>query len=197
MKFKIALIALIALIVLATTSIANASLLIEPQLGYIVSGKQSDWNGLEMKHTGPQYGARLGAQYLGLMGGFAYFHSSYKLDASAFGVTISEKQKQDDLGVFLGYSAPVLLRVWVAYYFSSKMTATETTTGFGHEGDYYKGKTTEFGLGLTPLPLVSLNLIYRMTSFDKINTAAGEASLSPKYEPKEIVLAVSVPFHLL
>lgn len=183
---------LVALGFLVVTTTARASFLVEPHLGYIASGSQSSWGGLKAEYTGPQYGARLGVKYLGVMGGFAYTHSTYDLKLSALGQTVKSGQKQDDMGLFVGYNAPVLLRVWVAYFLSSKITQTEAGQ-FGATGDWFKGKTTEIGVGFTPLPLLSLNVSYRMLSFDKVN----EGTLPIKYEPKEIVLGVSVPFSLL
>ena len=172
---------------------ANASLLIEPHLGYNVSGGQASFSNAKYDYSGAQYGARLGAQFLGVMGGFDYTHSTYTLDKTAVGSSkVSADQKQDDLGIFVGYNAPILLRAWFGYYFSSKRTQTETGS-FGANGDWYKGTGTELGVGFTPLPLVSLNIMYRMFSYDKQNSG----TLSTKYEPKEIVLGVSVPFTLL
>jgi hypothetical protein len=177
---------------------ANASLLIEPHLGYIASGGVSAFQGVKYSYTGPQYGARLGVKYLGLMGGFDYTHSTFSNKATIPSLSVTGKQKQDELGVFVGYNAPVLIRAWIGYYFSAKSTYTDN--GLGRNGDYFdKGKTTEIGLGFTPLPVLSINLSYRMLSFDKYHQASSglEGTLSPKYEPKEIVLGVSAPFSLL
>ncbi len=179
---------------------AQASFLIEPHLGYNVSGGQASYNGAKLDYSGLQYGARLGMQYLGLMGGFAYNHGTFDLKETtiASGASVTGAQKQDDIGLFVGYNAPILLRAWLGYFFSSKMTQTETN-GSGTNGDWYKGTVTEIGVGFTPLPLVSLNLVYRMGSFDKTYNAAtsAESSLATDYKPTEIVIGVSLPFTLL
>lgn len=195
---------LVALGILVVTTTANASFLVEPHVGYIASGGISSYNNLKFDYTGPQYGARLGVKYLGVMGGFDYTRSSFSLkqtmNAAPF-TSGSGKQKQEELGIFVGYNAPVMLRAWIGYYFSTKMTQTETTTT-GTNGDWLKGKTTEIGLGFTPFPVISINLVYRMLSFDKAHDASpgavpADSTLTTKYEPKEIVLGVSVPFSLL
>ncbi|MGZ3808652.1 MAG: outer membrane beta-barrel protein [Bacteriovorax sp.] len=176
---------------------ASANVLIEPHLGYNLSGGQKNYNysgfNVTTKYTGPQYGARVGYSFHGLMAGGAYTHSTFDLKATASGVTNTSKEKQDDLGIFIGYSAPVLLRAWATYYFSSKMTETEGPS----KGDWNKGHTTELGIGFTPMPLVSLNLMYRMVSFDKQSVSGVETAMSPKYEPTELVLGMSIPFNVL
>lgn len=189
---KNSLIAIAALLIAALTSIsANASFLIEPHVGYIVSGGIDSYGGYKYEYNDVQYGARLGIQHLGIMGGFAYTHAelsnNYTLLSGARTTGIS-KEKADDIGVFVGYSAPLMLRAWVSYFFSSK-NADAT-----HTSIYTKGSTTEIGLGFTPMPLISINASYRMVSHNKTNTGA---TLSTKYEPKEIVLGVSLPITLL
>lgn len=190
---------LVALGILVVTTTANASILVEPHLGYIASGGTESYYSVKYDYSGPQYGARLGVKYLGLMGGFAYTHSTFSNKLSAGITSLTAKQKQDEMGVFVGYNAPVLIRAWVAYFFSAKNTWTDNALGAGTSGTWYKGKTTEIGIGFTPLPLLSLNVSYRMLSFDKAYSAltGAEGTLTTKYEPKEIVLGVSVPFSLL
>ena len=39
--------------------------------------------------------------------------------------------------------------------------------------------------------------MYRMISFDKQSSSGVEAPMSPKYEPKEVVVAVSFPLNVL
>lgn len=187
------------------SSVASAGLLIEPQIGYNVHGKMDTITGTsagvgytaDSTNNGPQYGARLGYTLLGVMGGFSYNHATYtnKLTvvcASLCGTTTYDnKAKRDDLGIFVGYKAPLLLRGWLGYSFSSKETATNTTT-FQTSGDWNKGHATEIGLGFTGLPIVNLNAIYRMITFTKNNAG----TLTSDVKAKEIVLAVSAPFDL-
>jgi hypothetical protein len=185
---------------LCASTPANSSLLIEPHIGYNLSSSTTI-NTIVSKYSGVQYGARLGAQYFGVMGGFAYNHSTYKLKTTIPSLAITDEptdSKKDDLGIFVGYSAPILLRAWIGYYFSSKQTATSTSTLYT-TGDYLSGKTTEFGVGFTGLPFLSLNLVYRMVTLDKsYDVATGVTSdQDPKFSPKEIVLGVSFPFTLL
>jgi hypothetical protein len=190
-RFKNVIVAL-GILFVATT--ANASFLIEPHLGYNVSGGQSDFDGSKMEYTGAQYGARLGMQFLGVMGGFDYTRYTSSTTMSANGASGTIKSKEEDMGIFVGYNAPILLRAWLGYYFSAKSTVTGYTNISGMAvDDYFKGSATELGLGFTPLPLVSINLVYRMLNYDKDQ----DGTANPVYKPKEIVLGVSLPFHLL
>ena len=175
-----------------TLTNAHASFLIEPHLGYNISGGTASYLGSKYDYSGAQVGARLGMQSFGLMGGLDYTHAGFDLKQTNLTsqASATTPATQEEIGVFLGYNAPLLLRAWLGYYFSTKMTFSNTITS------YFKGTTTEIGVGFTPLPLISLNVVYRMVSFDKGHTAAaGDYTIA--YAPKEIVLGVSVPFNLL
>ena len=192
--FNIGVVAITAL----TSFSANASFLIEPHLGYGISGSTT-YSATDIKYNGPQFGAKFGFQNLGLMAGLDYNHATYTLKETPSSGTVGEdKKKKDELGIFVGYSAPIMLRAWLGYFFSTKQTQTAAGT-YGANGDWLKGHTTEIGIGFTPLPLISLNLLYRMVSFDKQYSATTGVESTPasKYEPKEIVFGVSLPFTLL
>lgn len=194
-KVKKFLFAIAVLVIAALTSIsANASLLIEPHLDYNL-GSKTTYQGSEYKYSGPEYGAHLGVQFVGLMGGVAYTYSTYTFKQTTGAVTASAKVKKEDTGVFIGYTAPLMLRAWLAYYFLTKQTQKD---GAG-VGDYYKGHTTEIGVGFTPLPLISINLSYKMLSYNKLHDAGTgvDSTIAPKFEPKEILLGVSLPITLL
>lgn len=171
------------LLTIASVS-AEASLLIEPHIGYNITGK-ADYSLDKTKYNGPQYGARLGVQFVGLMTGLDYTHSTftYKTTAGDIGET---DQKRDQIGVFAGYNLPILLRAWAGYIFSDKRTQTSG-------GTYWtKGSGTEFGLGFTGLPFLSINLQYRMSKYDEDSAGV----LNPEWETKEIVLGISAPLTL-
>ncbi len=183
-RIKHALIALSALAIAALTAVtANASLLIEPHLGYNIYGN-ADYQSASIKYNGAQYGARLGGQYLGLMGGFDYTHSSFTYKTT--GAADSDKTR-NQFGVFVGYNLPVFVRAWFGYYFSDKLTTTSNSS-------WIKGNGTELGLGFTGIPFLSINLQYRMSTYDETSTGG---ALTPNAKPKEFVLGVSAPFTLL
>lgn len=181
---------------------ASAGILIEPQLGYIVSGK-GDYtdSGVKVsgKYNGVQYGARLGYQVLGLMGGLSYQAATYTTSLTCALCTPTSAKvdyKQDAFGVFVGYNAPILIRAWIGYNFSVKETSSTSNT-YVTNGDWSKGHSTELGVGFTGLPFLSVNVIYRMLSYTKVydNNTKTTSSVSGN-SPKEIALAVSAPFNL-
>ncbi len=183
----------ITLATLLFTTLASAGILIEPQFGYILSNKYSGTIGLsgpssitlpaDYKSTGPEYGARLGYQVLGLMGGLNYGHSTGK-SKNSDGTT--DDLKATNIGAFVGYSAPILVRAWLAYNFSSKTTIDTSSI---------KGNSTELGLGFTGIPFLSVNFIYRMYKYTEI-TDLGSTWTATNFNPKEIELAISAPFNL-
>lgn len=190
---------LIAVLAIATFSSisACAGLLVEPHVGYNLHSsttKETD----KIDYNGVQYGARLGVQSFGFIGGIDYTHSNYTATTKpASGTSDKDERKRDELGVFAGYKFPVLVRAWVGYNFLAKETQTKLGPTSGTKvGEYYKGHSTEFGVGFTGLPFVSVNLSYKMLSYDKQNDTVKTTALNPKFEPKEIVLGVSFPINL-
>lgn len=186
---------LIVLFSLLISSFASAGILIEPQLGYILSNKVNGTANLvngattatldaDSKATGVEYGARLGYSMLGFMGGLNFGKVSGKITDNTDGS--KDDYKGTNLGAFVGYSAPILVRAWFAYNFSSKADIG---------ADSVKGKSTEFGIGYTGLPFLSINFIYRMYDMDEI-TASGTTYSASGYKPKEMELAISAPFNL-
>jgi hypothetical protein len=209
-NLKNSLVAFGVLALSALTSIsANASILIEPHLGYNLGSSvtySGDMSGSVLtdavfKNSGPEYGARAGLQYLGFMGGVAFTHSTYDWKITNIPVVGSTQwsMKRDEVGVFAGYNAPLFFRAWLGYYFSTKATITaDYPTNGVTSGMWLSGHTTEIGLGFKFIPLLSLNVLYRMVSFNKSTlNATGEAPISPAISPKEIVVGVSLPFTLL
>lgn len=185
---KKSVLALAIVIALASVSVANASLLIEPHVGYIFGGKSS-YNGADITWDGPDYGARLGGQWLGFQAGFDYSHSTFDTKATVGAVSVTSSHKRDLMGAFVGYKFPVLFRVWATYIFSGKTT----TTSGSSSGNWTKGTGMEIGAGYTGLPFINLNLSYRSASDDKNQSG----TLNPKFDTKEFLFSISAPFTLL
>lgn len=168
---------------------ASASLLIEPHLGFNISGS-GDQGSTDYDYNGAQMGLRVGYQNLGLMVGLDYTRSSFELEAKSGGVTSKTDADRNEIGVFAGYNFPILLRAWAAYYFTNTMELKSTGN------PEYKGNTKELGVGFTGLPFLSINLMYRMVNHDEVKSSSGTSSLNPDYDAKEIVLGVSLPLTL-
>lgn len=165
---------------------AQASLLIEPHLGFNVHGG-GDVGATEYDYNGAQLGLRLGYQNLGFMGGLDLTHSNFDLEGETNGVKTTSEMSRNEWGVFVGYNLPILLRAWGAYYFSNT-TKNDATSA------EYSGNTKELGIGFTGLPFLSLNLMYRMVTYDELKV--GSVKTDPDMDFKEIVLGVSLPFTL-
>ena len=189
--------------------VAFAGVLIEPYVGYSLAGKIEDKTpGSESKldYSGLNLGGRLGAQYLGLMGGFAYDHGSYTAKVTgpadtvasldAIGGGLESKWSANSYGAFVGYNFPILLRVWGTYFFKSDWKSTEAKGGFSKD-DKYVGSAYELGLGYTALPFLSLNLQYRVTSFDELQYADGSPTDKlTDNKAKSFMIGVSLPINL-
>lgn len=189
---------LLALAVIAAASLtaitAQAGLLIEPHVGYILPSEET-YQGAKFEHNGPELGARLGYQTLGFMAGLDYTLASYTVDETFEGVKASFDKKRTNFGAFVGYNFPILLRAWIGYDFSVK-EKQDGTAGDALDGDYLKGTGTVLGVGFTGLPFVSINLTYRMTKFDEYKSGSETGALNPEFEPKEIALGISLPLNL-
>jgi hypothetical protein len=191
------------------TGSVHAGILIEPYLGYVLkgSGEQAGNPVTEYSHSGPAMGARLGYQMLGLMGGLDYsmrteFELEEELPGSYFwndtgSSKRKSKYKSKNMGIFVGYDFPILLRAWVSYYFNTSWEVSTADTVYD-VGDEMSGGGYGLGIGYTMLPLVSLNLEFRAFEFDKYKDGptGTENTYSNKPKMAEIMFSVSVPFNI-
>jgi len=182
----------VTLILLTLFSVsARADLLLEPHLGFNVSGSGDTGSGtglVKYSYSGLQMGARAGYQMLGFMTGLDYTRSSYTLEAKGVSSTTNSDLDRNEIGLFVGYNFPILLRAWGTYYFSNTSTYSN--------GNEVSGNTTELGVGFTGFPFLSINAMIRMASFDEFKSGSTTTSLSPKQDFTEVVVGVSIPFTL-
>lgn len=165
---------------------AFSGVLVEPYLGFRVSGDTNQGT-TDGSYNGALYGARLGYQFLGFMGGLDYSQSSYDIDYD--GTTVDSKTDSSNLGIFVGYDAPLLVRAWATYFLSNKLDFSSSSTE-------YSGSGYALGAGFTGLPFVSLNLEYRSISFDEFENSTISGALNPSSDASEIILSVSLPLDL-
>ena len=186
---RISKILLLVSTLFALSSTAQADLLLEPYLGYTIGS--GDRGNFDYDYKTPQIGGRVGYQMLGLMLGVDYSMGlgSFDVDAEhkVTGAETSSKNKKNQLGVFVGYNLPVLLRVWGTYYVNTSLE-TEGTPSSDYSGSGYA-----LGAGFTGLPFVSLNLEYRNFSYDEVEIGSTKSTLDPELEFSEIFLSVSLP----
>lgn len=173
---------------LCLSASASSGVLVEPYLGFRVSGDTEQGTNIEGSYNGALYGARLGYQFLGFMGGLDYSLSNYEIDYDRPSGT-SAKTDSSNLGIFVGYDAPLLVRAWATYFLSNKLDFESSTTE-------YSGSGYALGAGFTGLPFVSLNLEYRSLSYDEFDTSTTSGRLNPENDVSEIILSVSLPLDL-
>jgi hypothetical protein len=159
-------------------SVANASLLLEPYLGYH-TGKYTQGS-TDQNLSGVSYGGRLGFQQLGFMGGIDYMTGSWKDDASPNSSTVTPS----NLGVFVGYNFPILVRVYGEYGFSNSLKLSNNGGS-----DTLKGTGIKLGVGFTALPFLSINLEYITDTYTKDSNG----TLTPEVTDKLYGVSVSLP----
>lgn len=179
---------------------AGAAVLVEPHLGYNLKATgDSTRSGTkyEYDYSGAQYGLRLGGQYLGFMAGLDYTLSNPEIETKTIAGTNKDEMKTRELGFFVGYNLPILIRAWGAYYFDVK-SEDDSNGGATAAGTEYSGSTKELGLGFTGLPFVSLNLVYRNVVLDEVKAGAVTTQLNGDAEisSHEFVVGVSLPLTL-
>lgn len=168
---------LLALSMLTFTSVAQAGFMIEPYVGYETgSSKQS--GSPDSDYTGTTLGARLGYGMLGLSFGLDYTMASGTIDETTPPDTDVDAT---DMGLFVSYEFPILLRVYATYILSSKADV-------GQPEDI-EGSGMKLGVGFTGLPFVVINLEMTNRTFDEYD---GQP-ITPEIDLNTYALVVSLP----
>jgi opacity protein-like surface antigen len=185
------------------SSAAHAGILIEPYLGYETGDSMFkyvpsvDPSGTEFTDsiTGASYGMRLGYQFMIPWVALDYSAGTQtaKADKGRDGYDLTKSS----LGAVVGVSLP-LVRAWAGYGFSNEMTKKGTA---GNPDNKFKGTYLKAGVGLGILPLLELNLEYKINDLKKVDFGAGAGEQdksdvfdSTKYDT--IMFSISVPFNL-
>lgn len=154
---------------------AQAMFMIEPYLNIVASGEyEQDATGTT-DLSGMVYGARLGASMLGLMGGIEYMGGKVEDDNN-------DEFKPADIGVFVGYELPILLRVYGTYFVKSKWTVDDSD---------FEGTGVKVGVGYTGLPFVSVNVEYGTWDHGDIDGATAPTGTALK--SKLVMVGISLP----
>jgi hypothetical protein len=150
---------------------AQAGFYIDPQVSIqLTEGEIGNTDDI----TGNGFGSKLGWKTLGLSFGLDYQMMSLDSDNSGTDIDTTE------MGIFVGYDLPVMIRFWAVYAFS--VTADDAYDG---------GSGTKFGVGYTGLPLFSINLEMKQYNFDE-NTSGGDVDV----DYTATVFSVSFPFSI-
>jgi hypothetical protein len=172
---------ILSLFVLAGAPAAHAGLLLEPYLGYHMGKWEFGSSNQDLSGVG--YGARVGYQQMGLMVGGDLFLSNWTDDAKP----TKFDWKAQDIAAFIGYNFPVLVRVYAAYVLDAELKQSG-----GGASNKYEGKGLKFGVGFTPLPLISINFELINNTYDEVNGN----KMSTDLKSNMYGLTVSLPFVL-
>ncbi len=155
-----------------SSQVSKASILVEPYLGYTLAeydtGSTSDANGIVL-------GARLGYELPVIWFGLDYMMTDQTVELSP-----DQDGEASRLGLVVGATAPMGVRVWGAYYLSDSF---EFDSGTELEGTGIK-----FGVGFRMIPLLHLNFEYLMSTYDEANGA----SIADR-EMNGFIVSASVP----
>jgi hypothetical protein len=198
-----------ALFLTSTLSVAQAGVHIEPYLGYMLHSSEQKTTTTtaldtttEYSASSPLLGARLGYGMLGFSFGVDYSMSTgaFELEQDSPATTTpSDKYKSTNLGLYAGFTFPIMLRVWATYFINNKLELDKVGgTAANSDSMELTGNGLAVGVGWTGLPFLALNLEYRMLTFDEIKRRDGTVVALPsttfgELEAKEIVLSVSLP----
>jgi hypothetical protein len=168
------------------TQSAKAGTLLEPYAGMVLNSKYVIDTGGDGDLSGTVVGGRLGFQQLGFMAGIDGRRKSLEMKPK----TGSDSEYTfTQLGFFVGYDFPILLRVWGEYVFS-----LEGTDNADSDNKYTGGSGTVFGVGYKIFPFISLNFEYSATATSTIETATTETTVDVNYQT--YLLSVSLPLSL-
>ena len=165
----------------------KAGVLLEPYLGYSVGNIDDD------DQMGPSMGLRAGYSMMGLAVGAEYHTGTWNWDTSSGDVDATPQ----DIGAFVSYSLPLMLRFYGSYYFDS-------TNELDNDADQkLTGSAIKLGVGLTTFPLISINLDYTKYTYDDCewnsSAVAQSGSCSNVYDDFEAdmyMISASLPFNL-
>lgn len=194
---------LFVLSLFAFSNTSNAGIHVEPYLGYSLAGSGDSTFGTtkyDHSYATPTIGGRLGYNMLGLMAGVDYSMQTFGLESEVGSTTFDDDVSKSQLGIFVGYELPILLRVWGTYFLSSKIEGDDSQTAgtlIDSRYEFSDGGGYALGAGFTGLPFVSINLEYRTLEYDKGEiSGATITNYNEKLDLSEILLSVSLPLDL-
>lgn len=157
---------------------AHAGLYLEPYIGYGMGDSKQGTSKDDVK--GMAYGGRIGYSVMGLAVGVDYMTGKLNIDS-----TPSAEATPKDLGIFVGYTFPIMVRAYGVYVPTAKADMTSSSG----DGDF-EGSGMRLGVGFTMLPFVVINLEYTSIEYDKFKGN----SLTNKNKLSMYGLNLSVPF---
>lgn len=163
---------------------AKAELLVEPFAG-VAFNSSAELGGNEFSFTGSSVGGRLGFLKHGFSLGLDGRRNAWSFEPDSGGADTDYTFNQ--LGFFVGYELPSLVRFWVNYVFSME--------GVNDDDDDLKlkeGSGLVFGVGFKIIPFMSLNFELSNLTTTKAETATSEGDFDADYTGYTISLSIPV-----
>lgn len=153
-----------------TSSAWATDLLIEPYLSYTIAAKFKE-SSKTPTADGLTYGGRLGGDYMNFQFGVDYMTGNWSDDQSP-----SDTITPSNFGIFFGFKFPAMIRVYGDYFFNEEYKFKSSSGSNNYEGTEFK-----FGLGITTLPLVNINLEYGMGTLTTDNGTTMNQNIKVTY----------------
>ena len=163
---------------------AQAAFLLEPFAGMNFNST-AELNGTDADVTGTSVGARIGFQNMGLMLGLDGRRNSWNFETD----TTDSDYTFSQLGFFVGYDFPMMLRIWGNYVFSYEGTNDDDS-----DIKLKEGSGMVFGIGYKVVPFVSLNFEISNLETKKLDNGTSESNYDADYST--YLLSVSFPLSL-
>ena len=182
----------------------RAGVLVEPYLGFAIGadGETSvAGTAYDNSYASVTMGGRLGYQFLGFMGGIDYSMQNFSLKSKSSSNSDKDDVKKNQLGLFVGYDFPILLRAWGTYFLSGSVEGKDANVAndqvFSSNDKFSDGSGYALGVGFSGLPFVSINLEYRTMEYGKFARSNNSSvAYGKKLSLSEILLSVSLPLDL-
>jgi hypothetical protein len=184
MKAYIKLVLLTAMAVVTFNPSAHAGLLLEPYLSY-GSGQIKGVN--SVNYSGTEYGARVGYTMMGFGIGGEYMATNLTTDSNP-----KDTLTSGDLGVFVSYKFPVLVRAYATYFPSSSLKDDNGT----FNQTFKSGNILKLGVGFTGIPFIQIGVEYITSTYSKVEIGGVDFNTSPNVTTSGYALSVSAPFNL-
>ncbi|MFZ9000622.1 MAG: hypothetical protein ACO20H_04930 [Bacteriovoracaceae bacterium] len=181
---------------------SHADIFLEPHLSVGVLGDATESGGGNKEYDTSDMNLGLKAGYSIMMFNFGIDYTigqqTWEIEAPQAVAGPEEEFDSATWGLFGGVEFPILLRAWVTYYFDASLEDTNNTATFD-KGDELSGSGYGLGLGYTLLPLLSINIEYKVFTYDTYkDDSSGEKLNLPsagtgEFEHSQIYVGISLP----
>lgn len=165
---------------------AKAEFHLEPFVG-MAFNSSAEMGGAENSVSGTTVGARVGFTKAGFSVGMDGRRNAWVFDPDSGGSKSNYTFTQ--LGLFIGYELPTMVRFWGSYVLSMEGVDDDDT-----DNKLKEGSGMVFGVGFKVVPFMSLNFELSNLSTAKAETSAAEVDFDADYTAYTI--GVSLPLSI-